>query len=166
MPDTWHIWANSLQNPRATLSWTLREKLIHAQRLTVIPFIIFCVFKITINERWRTSNENLIMFDEWDLVHHIPLAYLWQAIFFLPSLVIFQLLTMQVRLTISWKSAAINIHVFAQYTHFTSIYDGTWCLKMLNIWVYRAKIWVWIATSRKLKQVNGGSFSPRELGEL
>lgn len=42
MPDTWHIWANSLQNPRATLSCTLREKLIHAHRLTVIPLIIFC----------------------------------------------------------------------------------------------------------------------------
>lgn len=42
MPDTWHIWTSSLQNPRATLSWTLREKLIHAQRLTVMPLIIFC----------------------------------------------------------------------------------------------------------------------------
>lgn len=42
MPDTWHIWASSLQNPRATLSWTLLEKLMQAHRLTVIPLIIFC----------------------------------------------------------------------------------------------------------------------------
>lgn len=43
IPDIWHIWASSLQNPRATLSCTLREKLMHAHRLTVIPLIIFCV---------------------------------------------------------------------------------------------------------------------------
>lgn len=42
MPEIWHIWASSWQNPRATLSWTLREKLMQAQWLTVPPFTIFC----------------------------------------------------------------------------------------------------------------------------
>lgn len=45
IPETWHIWASSLQKPLATLSCTLLEKLIHAHRLTVIPFIIFCTLR-------------------------------------------------------------------------------------------------------------------------
>ena len=46
MPDTWHIWTNSLQKVRATLSCTLREKFMHAHWLTVIPFIIFCIIQV------------------------------------------------------------------------------------------------------------------------
>lgn len=99
MPDTWHICASSLQNPRATLSWTLREKLIHAQRVTVIPLIIFCANGIKIfkwvklrktNKFWHRK-ERKKKKEKWDLIHHIPLAYLGQAIFFLPRLMIFQL---------------------------------------------------------------------------
>lgn len=43
MPDIWHIWASSLQNARATLSWTFREKLMHDHRVTVLPLIIFYI---------------------------------------------------------------------------------------------------------------------------
>lgn len=56
MPDTWHIWASSLQKLRATLSCTLREKLIQAHRLTVIPLIIFCITKRAGNQKISSRN--------------------------------------------------------------------------------------------------------------
>jgi hypothetical protein len=41
IPDIWHMIASSWQKPLAALSCTFREKLIHAQLLTLPPLTIF-----------------------------------------------------------------------------------------------------------------------------
>jgi hypothetical protein len=41
IPDIWHMIASSLQKPLAALSCTFREKLMHAQLLTLPPLTIF-----------------------------------------------------------------------------------------------------------------------------
>lgn len=59
MPDTWHICASSLQKVRATLSCTLREKFMHAQRLTVIPLIIFCIIQVLGNKHTSIKSHHM-----------------------------------------------------------------------------------------------------------
>lgn len=46
IPETWHMTASSWQKLRAALSWTLREKLMHIQWLTLPP----------LNILWNTTN--------------------------------------------------------------------------------------------------------------
>ena len=103
MPEIWHIWTNCWQKQQAALFWTVFEKLMQAQCLTVLSFITFCIQTnllsdivslglLTLRNQFAVKFLSFSSYTLTNLVHHIPLTNLRQVFFFLSSIMILKLL--------------------------------------------------------------------------
>lgn len=103
MPEIWHIWTNCWQKLQAVLPWTVFEKLMQAQCLTVLPFITFCIktnllsdivslWLLTLRNQFAVKFLSFSSYTLTNLVHHIPLTNLRQVFFFLSRIMILKLL--------------------------------------------------------------------------
>lgn len=105
IPETWHMTASSWQKLRAALSWTLREKLMHIQWLTLPPLnILWNTTNITIRAtnlevfcRYNIKKKKFCFYTKSTyLVHHIPLPNPWQAILLSTTLIVLELFKIQI----------------------------------------------------------------------